>query len=195
MRPACRPGAAATPKAVAPEPRHTKSLRYRRSLMLADLSRAPMTEHSPRPRESDGGLLQGPRGGRPSTDSSAGSLPSPHLNCSPSSGSARSPPPRSWSRAPSVVSLASHPVLDNSGQSHTRHRPSRGGGRHLDHALHMVILTGVREHQPTRDCIARRVTEGKTPPEARCYLKRYLAWHLCRALDNRRSSARPGSLL
>jgi transposase len=66
----------------------------------------------------------------------------------------------------------------------TRHRLSRGGDRQLNRALHTVILHR-RQHDPaTRDYIARRVTEGKSPRDATRILKRYLARHLYRVMQN-----------
>ena len=76
------------------------------------------------------------------------------------------------------------PVPANSGQIQTRHRLNRGGDRALNRALHLVIITRSRAHQPTRDYIARRVADGKTPREARRCLKRYLARHLYRLLEH-----------
>lgn len=76
------------------------------------------------------------------------------------------------------------PVPANSGQTQQRHRLNRGGDRHLNNALHTIVLTRIRDHQPSRDYIARRVSEGKTPREARRCLKRYVARHLYRLLEN-----------
>jgi hypothetical protein len=76
-----------------------------------------------------------------------------------------------------------HPVPASSGQT-TRHRLSRGGDRQLNRALHTVALHR-RQHDPaTRDYIARRVAEGKTSREATRILKRYLARHLYRVMQN-----------
>jgi transposase len=61
---------------------------------------------------------------------------------------------------------------------------SRGGDRQLNRALHTVVLHR-RQHDPaTRDYIARRVAEGKTTREATRILKRYLARHLYRVMQN-----------
>ena len=50
--------------------------------------------------------------------------------------------------------------------------------------LHTVILHR-RQHDPaTKDYIARRVAEGKSTRDATRILKRYLARHLYRVLDN-----------
>jgi len=66
----------------------------------------------------------------------------------------------------------------------TRHRLSRGGDRQLNRALHTVILHR-RQHDPaTRDYIARRITEGKSARDAVRLLKRYLARHLYRVMQN-----------
>jgi transposase len=76
------------------------------------------------------------------------------------------------------------PIEATSGQNQTRHRLNRGGDRGLNRALHIVILTRSRAHEPTRAYIARRVAEGKTRREANRCLKRYLARHLFRLLEN-----------
>jgi len=66
----------------------------------------------------------------------------------------------------------------------TRHRLSRGGDRQLNRALHTIILHR-RQHDPaTRDYIARRISEGKTTRDATRSLKRYLARHLYRVMQN-----------
>ena len=76
------------------------------------------------------------------------------------------------------------PVEATSGQVQTRHRLNRGGDRALNRALHLTIVTRTGRHQPTRDYIPRRISEGKTPREARRCLKRYLARHIYRILEN-----------
>jgi transposase len=66
----------------------------------------------------------------------------------------------------------------------TRHRLSRGGDRQLNRALHTIVLHR-RQHDPvTRDYIARRISEGKTSRDATRLLKRYLARHLYRVMQN-----------
>jgi transposase len=75
------------------------------------------------------------------------------------------------------------PLPASSGQT-IRHRLSRGGDRQLNRALHTVILHR-RHHDPaTRDYIARRLTEGKSTRDATRILKRYLARHLYRVMQN-----------
>jgi transposase len=74
------------------------------------------------------------------------------------------------------------PVPASSGQTN-RHRLSRGGDRQLNRALHTIVLHR-RQHDPaTKDYIARRIAEGKTRRDATRLLKRYLARHLYRLLQ------------
>jgi transposase len=74
------------------------------------------------------------------------------------------------------------PVPATSGLTR-RHRLSRGGDRQLNRALHTIVLHR-RQHDPTtRDYIARRVAEGKSQRDATRLLKRYLARHLYRLLE------------
>jgi hypothetical protein len=57
------------------------------------------------------------------------------------------------------------------------------GDRQLNSALHTVILHR-RQHDPaTRDYIARRITEGKSTRDGIRLLKRHLARHLYRLLQ------------
>jgi transposase len=76
------------------------------------------------------------------------------------------------------------PVEANSGQTQQRFRLSRGGDRALNRALHTIVITRCRQHPATCAYIARRISEGKTPREARRCLKRYVARHLYRLLEN-----------
>lgn len=74
------------------------------------------------------------------------------------------------------------PVPASSGQTQ-RHRLSRGGDRQLNRALHTIALHR-RQHDPaTRDYIAKRIAEGKSRRDATRLLKRYLARHLYRLLE------------
>jgi transposase len=74
------------------------------------------------------------------------------------------------------------PLPASSGRT-TRHRLNRLGDRQLNHALHTVITTRARCHQPTRDYLARRQADGQTRREATRCLKRYPSRHLFRALN------------
>jgi transposase len=74
------------------------------------------------------------------------------------------------------------PVPASSGQTQ-RHRLSRGGDRQLNRALHTVVLHR-RHHDPaTKEYIARRIAQGKSRRDATRLLKRYLARHLYRLLQ------------
>ena len=75
------------------------------------------------------------------------------------------------------------PIPASSGQT-IRQRLSRGGDRQLNCALHTVILHRRQHDSPTKDYIARRVAEGKTTRDAVRLLKRYLARHLYRLMQN-----------
>jgi transposase len=46
-----------------------------------------------------------------------------------------------------------------------RHRLHRGGDRLANSALWRIALVRMHCHQPTKDYVARRTTEGKTKPE------------------------------
>ena len=70
----------------------------------------------------------------------------------------------------------------SSGQT-SRHRLSRGGDRQLNRALHTIVLHRRQHDPPTRDYIARRISEGKSRRDATRLLKRYLARHLYRLLQ------------
>jgi transposase len=74
------------------------------------------------------------------------------------------------------------PIPASSGQT-VRHRLNRGGDRKLNSALHTVVMARCRCDQATRDYIARRTAQGKTRPEIRRCLKRYLARQLFRFLN------------
>ena len=96
----------------------------------------------------------------------------------------------SWSHHDRVRSEAAFariagvaPLPASSGQT-IRHRLSRGGDRQLNRALHTVILHRRLHDGATRDYIARRVAEGKSARDATRILKRYLARHLYRVMQN-----------
>jgi transposase len=76
------------------------------------------------------------------------------------------------------------PIPANSGQTTDRHRLNRSGDRQLNRALHTIVLTRIRHGQTTRDYIARRTAEGKTPQGIKRCLKRYIARHLYRTLEH-----------
>jgi transposase len=74
------------------------------------------------------------------------------------------------------------PIPASSGRV-VRHRLNRGGDRQLNRALHDILLTRWRACPRTRAYITRRRAEGKSDPEIRRCLKRYIARELYRSLN------------
>ena len=95
----------------------------------------------------------------------------------------------SWSHPGRVRSEAAFarlagvaPIPASSGQT-TRHRLSRGGDRQLNRALHTIVLHRRQHDEETKAYIARRIADGKSKRDATRLLKRYLARHLYRLLE------------
>jgi transposase len=81
-------------------------------------------------------------------------------------------------RFPSQDHFASYTAtapLDASSGNQQRHRLNPGGNRQLNAALHIVAVCQVRDPGPGRTYYLRKLSEGKTPAEARRALKRRLA--------------------
>jgi transposase len=76
------------------------------------------------------------------------------------------------------------PIDASSGQT-IRRRLDRGGDRQLNRALHTIIINRRKNDPTTIAYIQRRQHDGKTSREATRCLKRYLARHLYRLLENR----------
>jgi transposase len=96
----------------------------------------------------------------------------------------------SWSHPGRVRSEAAFarlagcaPIPASSGQT-IRYRLDRSGDSQLNRALHMILVSRRRWHQPNIDYIARRRQDGKTTREANRCLKRYLARNLYRLLEH-----------
>ena len=66
------------------------------------------------------------------------------------------------------------PLPASSGRTR-RHRLNRGGDRQANHALHVVALTRLRSHPPTRAYAERRRAQGLSNREIIRCLKRYIA--------------------
>jgi len=92
-------------------------------------------------------------------------------------------PGRIRSEAAFAMLSGTAPVPVSSGRT-DRHRLNRLGDRQLNRALHIIAVTRMRSHPATLAYIARRRAEGKTDKEIRRCLKRYLARHLYRTLNN-----------
>jgi transposase len=74
------------------------------------------------------------------------------------------------------------PIPASSGQT-VRVRLNRSGDRHLNQALHLIVLTRLRHDPATRAYATRRRAEGKTNREIRRCLVRYVARQLYRLLE------------
>jgi transposase len=74
------------------------------------------------------------------------------------------------------------PIPCGSGKTASRHRLHRGGNRQLTAALYRIAIVQQRHHPDAKAYLARKITEGKTPREARRALKRHLANVLYRRL-------------
>jgi transposase len=75
------------------------------------------------------------------------------------------------------------PVPVSSGRT-DRHRLNRLGDRQLNRALQVIAVARMRSDPRTQAYVQRRLAEGKTLREIRRCIKRYLARHLYRALQN-----------
>lgn len=73
--------------------------------------------------------------------------------------------------------------VDLSSGLNTKHRLNRGGDRQANCALHRIVITRLVHHQPTRDYITKCVARGQTKRHAIRSLKRYLARHIYRLLQ------------
>jgi transposase len=93
-------------------------------------------------------------------------------------------PGRIHSEAAFAMLAGAAPIPANSGQVTTRYRLNRHGDRQLNRALHTIVLSRQRYHDPTKAYTARRTTDGKTGREIRRCLKRYIARDLFRLLEH-----------
>jgi transposase len=80
------------------------------------------------------------------------------------------------------------PIPASSG-NRTRVRLDRGGNRQLNAAIHRIAVTQLRCHQPAKDYIARRLSEGKTKREALRCLKRHLIRTIYNTMHNTNANA------
>jgi transposase len=74
------------------------------------------------------------------------------------------------------------PIPASSGTT-TRHRLHRGGDRDANCSIHLIVISRLRWHQPTKDYVDRRTREGKTKKEIIRCLKRAVVRELYRALQ------------
>jgi len=66
------------------------------------------------------------------------------------------------------------PVEASSGDVR-RHRLNRGGNRQLNTALHLIAVCQIRDPSPGQAYYRRKLSQAKTPEEARRSLKRHLS--------------------
>jgi hypothetical protein len=88
--------------------------------------------------------------------------------------------------------------IDASSGDQVRHRLSRAGNRRINHALHIMAVTQVRQpNSPGRGYYERKRLEGKTPKEALRCLKRRLSDVVFRQMvaDHARHAAGPAGTI
>lgn len=90
-------------------------------------------------------------------------------------------PDRITSEAKFAHLCGAAPVPASSGRTH-RHRLNRGGDRHANNALYIVVLNRLRYDPRTRAYAERRTQEGLSKPEIIRCLKRYVAREIHRVL-------------
>jgi len=83
-------------------------------------------------------------------------------------------PERLTSDAGFAALCGASPVEASSGK-HVSHRLNKGGNRNANHALWRIVMVRMTCHQPTKDYVARRRTEGKSQRFIIRCLKRYVA--------------------
>ena len=83
----------------------------------------------------------------------------------------------------SFAALAGTSPVDASSGKQRRHRLNRGGDRQLNWALHVIALQRTRHHAETSAYYQRLLAAGKTTREARRCVKRALARHFYRHLN------------
>jgi transposase len=86
--------------------------------------------------------------------------------------------------AAKLARLAGIAPIPASSGNRTRVRLDRGGNRQLNAAVHRIAVTQLRCHDPAKDYIARRITDGKTKREALRCLKRHLVRTIYNTMNN-----------
>ncbi len=102
-------------------------------------------------------------------------------------------PERLRSEAAFSMLCGSSPIKASSGKTN-RHRLNRGGNRQANAALYRIVLVRMRYHQPTRDYVVRRTSEGKSKREIIRCLKRYVAREIYTALTQTSEQNSPAPL-
>ncbi|MDQ3422001.1 MAG: transposase [Actinomycetota bacterium] len=108
---------------------------------------------------------------------------------------ARTGAPTRFPNSGSYANYVGAAPVEVASADHTRHRLSRTGDRQLNSALHTVAVTQIRMTGSRGNLYyLTKITEGKTPREAKRCLKRRLADHVWRTMtaDEQRLAASPG---
>lgn len=103
-------------------------------------------------------------------------------------------PGRIHSEAAFACLAGASPIPASSGNTQ-RQRLNRGGDRHLNQALHNVILVRMRFDEDTKNYVDKRTAEGKNKREIIRCLKRYLARKIHRVLTSEQNPTRTKELL
>jgi len=90
-------------------------------------------------------------------------------------------PERLRNEASFAALCGTNPIPASSGKT-TRHRLNRGGDRDANSALWRITIVRLSSDKRSKDYLARRISEGKSKPEAIRCLKRYIAREVFRAL-------------
>ena len=81
-------------------------------------------------------------------------------------------PARLRSDAAFSMLCGASPIQASSGKT-VRHRLNRGGDRQANTALYRIVVVRLRWHEPTRNYMARRTTQGLSKKEIiRCLIGR-----------------------
>lgn len=86
------------------------------------------------------------------------------------------------SEASFAALCGTNPIPASSGKK-VRHRLNRGGDRQANRALHVIALTRMRCHEPTKAYVQRRTKEHLSRKEIMRCLKRYIARELLPILN------------
>lgn len=92
-------------------------------------------------------------------------------------------PERLTTEAAFAALCGASPVEASSGK-HVSHRLNKGGNRDANHALWRIVMVRMTCHQPTKDYVARRRSEGKSQRFIIRCLKRYIAREIHQLLLN-----------
>lgn len=82
------------------------------------------------------------------------------------------------------ASLAGTAPLDASSGRQIRHRLNREGDRQLNRAFYTIVISRLHYDPATREYARRRTAEGKTGPEIRRCLQRYITREIFRLLEH-----------